>query len=581
MMNRRRSLMPNIAQTDAFDRPMDYWLRRADRCRQTGDLRRASVLLRHAARLAPASHEAGLQYAEGLRELNCYEASSREAFSALASGPEHFALYGLIGRNMLSLGYRQEAMDAFALYMAGSRLHPDELPPWDDEVYDLEEMFYEPPRRRRARLDSLLDIAGSRISCGDFENARRALRRAARPPFPRKQARRDSLAAMYHECLNHQDAALFFARRSLRAAPRHPCIAASAACLFHRLDRPREAGLALLRAAACSRFASEELLVCVAAEQLRLLPIARRMLQRTLRRTPNRLPACYNLCVCHLKAGELETASGYIHLCRELDPDDLLVESLFSRVVGWQEEGADSAAVAEAARELPFYGVVLGGDLKSTLLPLAQALSEGLASFAARLQKDPKLYRRFLAALTLPVSAVERLLPRVCEALPREFCERLLREILTVDPRDGDAKRFAVSRLAALGASPPYLVWYEGRLASIDPAMLPIRTPTLLNRLLTLRIRQAERLNEKGGGLIPYALLLVSRMNRRQRLDLAGDLAGVWPLALALHFRAAHGLSPLPADRFPLGPTRAGALRQALRTLNALTVRKENAHGMH
>lgn len=90
---------------------------------------------------------------------------------------------------MLSLGMRQEAMDCFALYMGGSHLQSDGLPDWDDEVYELEDAYYEPPVRRRARLRGLMDIALRRIAAGDFENARRALARAQQAPFRQPNAR--------------------------------------------------------------------------------------------------------------------------------------------------------------------------------------------------------------------------------------------------------------------------------------------------------------------------------------------------------------------------------------------------------
>lgn len=38
---------------DTFQRPAPYWLRRAEKCKQAGDLRRAAVLERHAARTDP------------------------------------------------------------------------------------------------------------------------------------------------------------------------------------------------------------------------------------------------------------------------------------------------------------------------------------------------------------------------------------------------------------------------------------------------------------------------------------------------------------------------------------------------
>ena len=74
-------------QHDAFQRPAVYWLKRAERQKQTGNLLRAAVLERHALRADESSDEAWESYVLTLRQLNCYEASNREAFAALAHSP--------------------------------------------------------------------------------------------------------------------------------------------------------------------------------------------------------------------------------------------------------------------------------------------------------------------------------------------------------------------------------------------------------------------------------------------------------------------------------------------------------------
>ncbi|MEG1472190.1 MAG: hypothetical protein RSD76_07070, partial [Clostridia bacterium] len=76
--------MQSNPPTDVFSRSVEYWLRRAQRCLKSGNLRSAAGLARHAARFEPRSEEASLFYATVLRELHCYEASNREASSALA-----------------------------------------------------------------------------------------------------------------------------------------------------------------------------------------------------------------------------------------------------------------------------------------------------------------------------------------------------------------------------------------------------------------------------------------------------------------------------------------------------------------
>ena len=48
---------------ELFQRPANYWLRHADRHRQSGDLVRAAVLQRHAVHAQPDSEAAHAQYA--------------------------------------------------------------------------------------------------------------------------------------------------------------------------------------------------------------------------------------------------------------------------------------------------------------------------------------------------------------------------------------------------------------------------------------------------------------------------------------------------------------------------------------
>ena len=135
---------------DTFQRPAPYWLRRAEKCKQAGDLRRAAVLERHAARTDPGYAAGPASYALTLRQLHCYEASNREAFAALAYDPSRVALYGLIGQNMIALGHRQEGLDAFSLYFNAPDDGQTVPAPWDGDVYEMEEAYWEPPVQRRA-----------------------------------------------------------------------------------------------------------------------------------------------------------------------------------------------------------------------------------------------------------------------------------------------------------------------------------------------------------------------------------------------------------------------------------------------
>ena len=168
---------------DTFQRPAPYWLRRAEKCKQAGDLRRAAVLERHAARTDPGYAAGPASYALTLRQLHCYEASNREAFAALAYDPSRVALYGLIGQNMIALGHRQEGLDAFSLYFNAPDDGQTVPAPWDGDVYEMEEAYWEPPVKRRARLNGLMHMILSRMARGDMDGAFRALQRARRAPF--------------------------------------------------------------------------------------------------------------------------------------------------------------------------------------------------------------------------------------------------------------------------------------------------------------------------------------------------------------------------------------------------------------
>ena len=136
---------------ELFQRPAHYWLRRAEKQKQSGEMIRAAVLERHAVRAEPHSDAARMSYAFTLRQLHCYEASNREAFAALAQNPAHTAMFGLIGQNMLNMGMRRTGLDALSLYAAD----PPSIPPiWQDEAYDMAEAYDYPfmQSKRRARL---------------------------------------------------------------------------------------------------------------------------------------------------------------------------------------------------------------------------------------------------------------------------------------------------------------------------------------------------------------------------------------------------------------------------------------------
>lgn len=552
-------------QIDAFQRPAGYWLKRAERCKQSGNLLRAVVLERHALRNDPQSEAAALNYVLTLRRLNCYEASTREAFSALARDPERFALYGLIGQNMMALGMRQEAMDAFALYMTGAEASDSELPPWDADVCDMQESYWELPIRRRARFGGLLRIAFNHIARGELEGANRALVRARAFPFSHKSARLAELTALYHERAGRLEHALTHARRAVALGRRSAQITASMACLFGRLGRTAAARSALMRAACLAHSPIEELLVCLASEQLAQPMAARVMLERSLKQKPDRYPVCYNLGVCLLKMGLAGQASRYIHLCRELDPDDVPGEVLFARFNAMDTE-ARPETLRRRARALSYYGTLSQAEMTDCLEPLFSVVANGPEALASALLQDDKLRRRFLYAVSLPGELLTGTLTSICAYLSKEEAIRLLREILLADPRESQLKRVAMAQLYGMGVKPPYPVWCAGHIASVDPSAAPHGQAPFLARRLTRVIRVAADACDDCV-LAPWAMHVFYRMPRKVRLKVAGGSTRIWAEALLSSYQTRVKSGPVHIDIARVGRIRFSLLMQALHIL--------------
>ena len=541
--------------TELFQRPANYWLRHADRHKQSGDLIRAAVLQRHAMRAEPGSDAARMQYALTLRQLHCYEASNREAFCALAHQPELTELYGLIGCNMLNMGMRREGLDALGVYMNTTGTASA---PWHDEACDLSEVYDYPfpEHKRQARLNGLLRIAAHRMARGDLDGAGRALSRAQQTPYRAANPQRDLVQAVYwinrqkpERCIAHLQRALekdFFDVASLT----------SAAVLSRRMGTEIPARMLLVRAASLARTPAEFQLVCHTAASLDMVFIAHGMLKRASRRRSDRCPLLYDLCVCALKMGRLQEAARHIHLCREIDPDDVPSETLFGRVMAWQERSIAPKQLRREAKGVSFSGSCTDEELSAFAAPFLTALQ------AEPFTLDQSLRRRLLFLLTLPVTWPVSLLQLVCERLSPPEQEALLREVLMQHPAERPAKRFAMNALRHMGAPAPYAVWTRDRFLLADPERLFAPIPTFRQRLLTLRIRQAVKLSDPQ--LIPWALKVISRMSHARQCHVIGDHWKIWPLALAMRWRALHGLPPVQIPFETMSPLRLRALHQAL-----------------
>ena len=559
-------------QHDSFQRPASYWLRRAERCHQSGDLLRAAVLERHALRADQSSEAASVSYVLTLRQLCCYEASNREAFAAFARNPENKTLLGLVGQNMLSLGLRDAGLDALNIYLAQPL--PDFPPAWHDDACDLYDLTFEAtdqsPRRRKARHDGLLELAARHMAKGDMEGAKRALERCSRTPYQGQSARRELLWTIFHlqnsspECIDHL-------KNAVAARPYSAQVRAAAAGALWKMGLKKPAHAELVTAARMAVSPSDMIAVLQNADELHMPHIAAVMLRRMLRRMPNRYPVLYNLCVCMLRLGRLEEAARFIHHCREIDPDDVPGEGLFALVRSMQEQNVPPQTVKLAAQQVSWYGIFSQTELNAVVAPIVEAVEAGPEALASQLCTDLRLRRHFLQLLALPLEWPARLLYAVGEALPKPECEALMREILLQHPSPSAAKLCAVSTLRTLGVPPPYAAWQTGRIAWIDPTRPPAESAPFRPRLLTKRIRRAQKLCPGDTHIALWCMEAVHRMTKHQRSRLIADPSHVWPLAFAIRYRTLRGMEPLHLDITRMGRARRQALSEALATLRTLT----------
>lgn len=551
---------------ETFQRPANYWLRRAEKIKQGGNLIRAAVLQRHALRAEPHSDAACMGYAYTLRQLRCYEASTREAFHAIAEDPKRIALFGLVGQNMLDMGLRQEGLDAMNLYLSA----PPDIPPvWQDEAYDrMDECERDALPRRRARLEGLLHIAARRAVTGELTGAARALQRARRKPYATPNARRELISAMVLERAGDRDACAERIRRALALRPHNAQLVASCASLLWAIGQRRQARTALWQSAGAARTPADELTVCLIADQLRAPEAACAMLRRTLRHSPHRAPACVDMSACLLRMGRLEEALRYAHLAREIDPDDVPGEVFFTRLTSLADSNPAPSEVRRAAPGFSYYGAMSQAELSDSLAPLLGLLTDDARELANALSQDDHLRRRFLYAQTLPMDWPAALLSAVAPHLSREVLETILREVLLQSPRQTLSKRFAASMLASIGVKPPYATWQDGCIGWVDPTRPPHPSPTFRQRLLTMRIRQARRLCPIDSGVVPFCLRIVTHMNASQRRLLINDPLHIWPAALAMYYRHHAGHPPLRMH--PTTPVHRQALSVALEIIETI-----------
>ncbi len=531
----------------SFEKPPHYWLRRAQQHRKRGEHRHAATLLRRAVALDPSSGQLRLEYAHTLRDMSCFEASTREAFGVLALEPSGFLPYGLIGRNMLSLGREQEAMDAFSHFLQKAR-YLKEPPPFleeEEDYFALEDLLDKPSRRGAARYEALIHIASLRLSYGDLDQAQRKLTRASR--LGMADARLHALYAMLFEAQHAPEKALFHALLSVRKNHAHVPSLCALASVRSALGQRGLAAAALLTAAFHCHYPHDEQLFCFTAAALRLPEPILAMLRLNKRYRPDRVPTLYNLALTLLRDGKIEEALAYLSRCRDLDPEDVTVHFVFQEVQEWSEKGLSLDALRQEAEQLPFYPFLPPMAEQRLLETLSESIQRGITGFVDELSKDGFLYRQFLYALSLSGDGLGRLLFPIAMMMAEHApvqAERLLRDVLLQNTQDEDVKRLSLSMLVTLHAPPPFVLWQNGRIVQVDPSQSPPSVASVTQRLLARRIAEAQRM-ARDPRLTGHALRLLYGMGRRLRYAFLADVGHVWRHALVQHFCQQYGL-PLP-----------------------------------
>lgn len=554
-------------QVRSFRMPADFWLRRAQRCREQNQPLRAVTILRHASRQEPDVSALQLEYAQQLHMLSCYEASNRECFDLLSRHSACFAAFGLIAENMVAMGRLGEGSDAYAIYAQYAQLYPDNVPEWDEEIYDVEDtLMSQPAAPRHLRLSALLKYAGQHIQRGDQAGAEKLLRRSMQPPYPIDLPQRDALLALYQHQFGSPPQAKAYALNVVHSAPHTVGLLLPMALLLRQLHSP-SAIPALMLAAIAASTAADELGVCVAAVELNCPAIAIAMLERALKREPHRMSAVYNLCVLKLRQGSISGVSASAHRLREIDPDDPAAESLFAVVTHLEETSASPAQIAEAGAAQPFYGIpderVDGRNLEEC----CAALKDGVEAFAQAISTDKRLYERFISLFRLEGN-LYTLLPALCAAMKPEASLMLLRRLLLADVTDERTLQTVCWLMKEQGQHPPFLIHANQRITPVDLDETPAPSPTLMQRLLFRRLSGVCR--ACGRAALPFALHAIAGMPPDRRRQLAGDRLKVWIPAFRTAYAHATG-APLPSlSGGLLTPPRWQAYRQALRALKPL-----------
>ena len=381
---------------------------------------------------------------------------------------------------------------------------------------------------------------------GNATGAFARLRRGKR--HVRSDARLNTLYAMLCCERNEPRKALPYARRAVALDPGSVRALCALAVIRASLGERGVAGAALLAASTRCRYAHDEQLFCITADELNFPELITAMLRHNLRRTPLRLPSLYNVAVSQLKRGELYAARGMIDRCRNADPDDPPTRCLARRIDRLLDSHASADEIRDAVRETSYYPTISPADTVERLMRVIQLLQQGVEPFAEKLEADRDAYDAFIFALGVVHQGLNHMLCSLARLLPAALAQRILRDALTRGDLCEEAQKRVLSALVDVGAKPPYYLLLDGRLARLDHELLPQSSKAALNRALAVRLRALSR-EDDGSDLVRHTLGLLARMDERHRYAVAtGDLA-IWRLALRAHANACHGVAPCGPPR--------------------------------
>ncbi|HPF86430.1 MAG TPA: hypothetical protein PK537_00080 [Candidatus Limiplasma sp.] len=500
-------------------RPAAYWARRAAFHHRRGNRRQAEVLYQHALDLTPDDISLQLSYARVLQETQRHEASNRQAFAALSQDADNPVLIGMIGMNLMAMGYLEEAADAFAHVLDTA---PDSMADVYADQLDRLDMLLYPAREPCARYRVLTQRAAECMAEGAWEQAKPLLTRAC--AIYHRDERCHALMALYYRETGDREQAIAQAAAACAMAPHNPRTHSTLAELYAENHQHGRALQALLRAAACVLSAEDEHLLCQSAIRLGF-PTA---VLPALTRLGGSVHTLYNQSVLWLLAGKPQRALPLLDRCRMLDPDDVPTRFLRRSVQALAELPAGEAASVKGQR---LYPALSDADSEACFRTFIEALESGVEPFAKRLETDTALYRLLLYQAGNPYTDITGLLKQVFGYLKENVTHKLLRDILT-QPMGGSAEKQLAIDLLLERYPQPFVLWHDGRLSFIKPHTGSETADTLRLKDALLRFKGTAN----GPALAAHALALIRRMPPRMRRAVAAAQPSAFCSAVRIHY---------------------------------------------